>query len=80
MGLTFLGVENGGEYPVHKIVELIRSVRISIETHLAVCHCIPGKDERRKQELLNFIITISEIRYGIIAIRFLIRFLAQKCT
>ena len=48
MCLTFHGVENGGEYPVHKIVELIRSVQIPIETHdIAACHYLPGKGKRR---------------------------------
>ena len=44
MCLTFHGVENGDEYPVHKNVELIRSVQIPIETHdTAYCHYLPGK-------------------------------------
>ena len=48
MCLTFHGVENGGEYPVHKIVELIRSVQIPIETHdIAACHYLHGKGKRK---------------------------------
>ena len=48
MCLTLHGVENGGEYPVHKIVELIRSVQIPIETHdIAACHYLPGKGKRK---------------------------------
>ena len=49
MCLTFHGVVNGDEYPVHKIVELIRSVQIPIETHdTPAFHYLPGKHKKNQ--------------------------------
>ena len=42
MCLTFHGVRDGGEYPVHKLMEILRSVQIPIEPyHIAACHYLP---------------------------------------
>ena len=55
MCLTFHGVRDGGEYPVHKIVEIIRSVQIPIEPYdIAACHYLPGNG-RTKPIIVKFI-------------------------
>ena len=42
--LTFHGVSDGGEYPVHSIVKIPRSVNISIQPQdIVTCHYLPGK-------------------------------------
>ena len=55
MCLTFHGIRDGGEYPVHKIVEIIRSVHIPIEPcDIAACHYLPG-DGRNKPIIVKFL-------------------------
>ena len=55
MCLTFHGIRDGGEYPVHKIVENIRSVHIPIEPcDLAACHYLPG-DGRNKPIIVKYL-------------------------
>ena len=48
MCLTFHGVSDGGEYPVHSIVKILRSVNISIQPQdIVACHYLPGKGRNR---------------------------------
>ena len=55
MCLTFHGIRDGGEYPVHKIVEIIRSVHIPIEPcDIAACHYLSG-DGRNKPIIVKFL-------------------------
>ena len=53
MCLAFHGIRDGGEYPVHKIVEIIRSVHIPIEPcDIAACHYGDG---RNKPNIVKFL-------------------------
>ena len=48
MCLTFHGVSDGGEYPAHSIVKILRSVNISIQPQdIVACHYLPGKGRNR---------------------------------
>ena len=48
MCLTFHGVSDGGEFPVHSIVKMLRSVNISIQPQdIVACHYLPRKDRNR---------------------------------
>ena len=48
MCLTFHGVSDSGEYAVHSIVKILRSVNISIQPQAIVaCHYLPGKGRNR---------------------------------
>ena len=52
--LSIFYVENCDEYPVHKIVELIRSVQIPIETHdIAACHYLIAKIKKIHKCLIS---------------------------
>ena len=75
MCLTFHGIRDGGEYPVHKIVEIIRSVHIPIEPcDIAACHYLPG-DGRNKPIIVKFLYNYHYnfmIKFGNNVILFLI--------
>ena len=73
MCLTFHGIRDGDEYPVHTIVEIIRSVNIPIEPcDIAACHYLPGDWRNKNQLLLNFFTIINVIKFGNNVILFLI--------
>ena len=55
MCLTFHGIRDGGEYPVHETLEIIRSVRFQIEPFdNAACHYLPD-DGRNKPNIVKFL-------------------------
>ena len=61
MCLTFHGVSDGGEYPVHSIVKILRPVNISNQPQdIVACHYLPGKG----RVLPNFFIITSEMLFG----------------
>ena len=65
MNLNFHGTSDGGEYPVHSIVRILRSVQIFIEPQdIATCHYLPGKKIKIDQLFQSFCINIKKMRFG----------------